>query len=43
MVPAPIDRVDGEHLAEKLKELQLGINTQMIEKVTINKDWFANL
>lgn len=39
----PIDLVDGEQLAEKLKEFELGIQTQMIEKVTIDKDWFANL
>ena len=39
----PIDLVDGDQLAEKLKEFQLGINTQMIEKVTIDKDWFSNL
>ncbi len=39
----PIDLVDGEQLAEKLKEFELGIQTQMIEKVTIDKDWFKNL
>jgi restriction system protein len=39
----PIDLVDGEQLAEKLKEFQLGIKTKMIEKVTLDKDWFANL
>ena len=39
----PIDLVDGEHLAEKLKELQLGIKTEMIEKVTLDKQWFQNL
>ena len=39
----PIDLVNGEQLAEKLKEFQLGIKTQMIEKVTIDQDWFANL
>ena len=39
----PIDLVDGDQLAEKLKEFQLGIKTQMIEKVTIEKDWFSNL
>ncbi len=39
----PIDLVDGEQLAEKLKEFQLGIKTEMIEKVTLNKDWFDNL
>lgn len=39
----PIDLVDGEHLAEKLKELSLGIKTEMIEKVTVDKQWFRNL
>ncbi|MBU1405019.1 MAG: restriction endonuclease [Proteobacteria bacterium] len=39
----PIDLVDGEQLAEKLKELQLGLHTEMIEKVTVDKDWFTNL
>lgn len=38
-----IDLVNGEQLAEKLKEFELGVKTQMIEKVTIDKDWFANL
>lgn len=39
----PIDLVDGEQLAEKLKELQLGLKTEMIEKVTLDKEWFTNL
>lgn len=39
----PIDLVDGEQLAEKLKELQLGLHTEMIEKVTVDRDWFTNL
>ena len=39
----PIDLVDGEQLAEKLKEFQLGIKTEMIEKVTLDKEWFLNL
>lgn len=39
----PIDLIDGEHLAEKLKELQLGVKTEMVEKVTINSDWFLSL
>ena len=39
----PIDLVDGEQLAEKLKELQLGVNTEMVEKVTIQKDWFTSI
>lgn len=39
----PIDLVDGEQLAEKLKELQLGLKTEMIEKVSIDKEWFKNV
>ena len=39
----PIDLVDGEQLAEKLKEFNLGIKTEMIEKVTLNKKWFLDL
>lgn len=39
----PIDLVNGEQLAEKLKEFQLGVKTEMIEKVTVDKDWFASL
>jgi len=39
----PIDLVDGEELAEKLKEFRLGVNTEMIEKVTLDKDWFHKL
>lgn len=39
----PIDLVDGAHLADKLKELQLGIKTEIIEKVTVDKDWFTSL
>lgn len=39
----PIDLVDGEQLAEKLKELQLGVKTELIEKVNIDKEWFINI
>lgn len=39
----PIDLIDGEQLADKLKEFELGVKTQMIEEVTIEKDWFANI
>jgi restriction system protein len=38
-----IDLVDGEKLAEKLKELKLGIDIVMVEKVVVNKDWFLGL
>lgn len=39
----PIDLVDGDQLADKLKELQLGIKTEMIERVTVEKDWFTSI
>ncbi len=36
----PIDLMDGDQLADKLKELGLGINTQMVESVEVDKEWF---
>ena len=39
----PVDLVDGENLAEKLKELSLGVQTEMVEKISLDKQWFLNL
>ncbi len=39
----PIDLVDGEQLAEKLKEFSLGVHTEMIEKVTVDESWFKQV
>ncbi len=39
----PIDLIDGDQLADKLKELHLGIKTGVVEKVTIDEFWFATL
>lgn len=39
----PIDLIDGEQLAEKLKELRLGIATEVVEKITIDENWFLTL
>lgn len=39
----PIDLMDGNDLAEKLKELKLGIDIELVEKVSIKKDWFKSL
>ncbi len=39
----PIDLVDGDQLADKLKEFRLGITTEMIETVSIDKNWFGQL
>ncbi|ECA3794689.1 restriction endonuclease [Salmonella enterica subsp. enterica] len=40
---APIDLVDGDQLADKLKELSLGVRTELVEKVSVDPDWFFNL
>lgn len=39
----PIDLVDGDDLAEKLKELGLGIERHMVERVTVDEKWFKSL
>jgi restriction system protein len=39
----PIDLIDGELLCDKLKEFKLGVVTEFIEKVEIEKDWFRQL
>jgi restriction endonuclease Mrr len=38
-----IDLIDGEMLADKLKELSLGVRTKMVEAVEIDDDWFASV
>lgn len=39
----PIDLVDGNDLAEKLKELGLGIKKELVEHVTVDVEWFENI
>lgn len=38
-----IDLIDGNILAEKLKELGLGVKTEMVEEVSIDKEWFKGI
>lgn len=40
-----IDLIDGIELCEKLKELRLGVKTEIItsEEVTINPEWFSKI
>lgn len=38
-----IDLIDGEQLVERLKELNLGIKTEQVEKVLVDKSWFKSL
>ena len=39
----PIDLMDGEQLAEKLKELRIGVKVEKIEKVTVDSEWFKTI
>ncbi len=39
----PIDLVDGDQLADKLKDLKLGVSTELIEKVAVDENWFTNI
>jgi restriction system protein len=39
----PIDLIDGRLLAEKLKELRLGVRTNLVEDVEVIDDWFGSI
>ena len=39
----PIDLIDGNTLAEQLKELRLGVDVQLKEDVTIKSAWFKEI
>lgn len=39
----PIDLVDGDALADKLRDLGLGIKTQTVELSTVDQSWFEAL
>ncbi len=39
----PIDLIDGALLAEKLKELGLGVKTEMVEQVTVDVAFFEGI
>ncbi len=39
----PIDLIDGDSLCEKLKELSLGVETKLVESVSVKADWFQSL
>jgi restriction system protein len=39
----PIDLVDGDLLAEKLKEFRLGIKVETVEQVTVQPEWFKTI
>jgi restriction system protein len=35
--------VDGDELADKLKELSLGVVTEMVPRVVVKEEWFGGL
>ena len=39
----PIDLIDGEALCDKLKELNLGVATRMVEEIAIKPEWFDQI
>ena len=39
----PIDLLDGNEFADKLKELSIGVRTESIEAVRIEEEWFENI
>jgi restriction system protein len=39
----PIDLLDGDQLAEKLRELRLGVKVETVEKVSIQPEWFRTI
>jgi restriction system protein len=38
-----IDLIDGDRLADMLKELKLGLSTELVERVTVDESWFRSL
>jgi len=38
-----IELIDGDQLCDLLKQLKLGIRTEMVEKMTVESAWFDSL
>jgi restriction system protein len=38
-----IDLIDGDQLCDLLRQLKLGVRTEMVERVTVASDWFKDL
>jgi restriction system protein len=39
----PIDLLNGDEFADKLKEFKLGVQTEIIEAVSVEDEWFASV
>ncbi len=40
---SPIDLINGEEIAEKLKELALGVKTELVERISVDTAWFEGI
>lgn len=38
-----IDLIDGDQLCDLLRQLKLGVRTELVEKMTVDTDWFAKI
>lgn len=38
-----IDLIDGDQLCDLLRQLKLGVRTEMVEKMTVDGEWFTRL
>ena len=38
-----IDLIDGDQLCDLLKQLKLGVQTEMVERMTVEADWFSGI
>lgn len=39
----PLDLIDGDQLADKLKELGLGVETVLVEQVRVDENWYRSI
>jgi restriction system protein len=38
-----IDLIDGDQLCDLLKQLKLGVRTEMVEKMVVESDWLGGV
>jgi restriction system protein len=39
----PIDLIDGDQLADKLRELRLGLKIEVVEKIDVDEEWYKTI
>jgi restriction system protein len=39
----PIDLIDGDQLCDLLKDVKLGVRTEMVEQINLEPNWFAEV